>query len=41
MKIKQLYILLFLILSFGLKANEEKIISITTDDISLIYKVDG
>ncbi len=41
MKIKHLYLFLFLILSFGLKANEEKVISITTDNISLIYKVDA
>ncbi|MDO4755765.1 MAG: alpha-galactosidase [Parabacteroides sp.] len=41
MNIKQLFLLLFLFLSFGLKANEDKIIPITTNDISLIYKVDG
>ena len=40
MKTQHIYLLLFLVLSLGLNANNNKIISITTNDISLIYKVD-
>ena len=39
MKIRHLLLLCLIAISFALKANEKTIIPITTDDISLIYKV--